>query len=567
MALYDPCAGSGGMLIQSKQYVQETGGNPRDLFLAGQDSNGGTWAICKVNMILHGIRNADIRQGDTLKEPQHLDARGEIRRFDRVIANPPFSQNYSRNGMKFPERFHTFLPESGKKADPMFVQHMVASLKSDGRMAVVMPHGVLFRGGEEKACRQRFIKEGVLEAVVGLPPGLFYGTGIPACVLVINKQGAAQRKRVLFINADREFKEGKNQNSLRPEDIEKITHVYHDHLEVPKYSRAVAHEELAGEEYNLNIRRYVDNSPPPEPHDVRAHLHGGVPLVEIDALGHYFANYRGVREFLFELRPPSSRGEGQRESLYADFAAAIECRDSIKGLVESAPGVKKKHAAFHKALQKWWGEGVPGIEKLPGRNSVFELRRQFISSIAEALVPQGVLGEHQVRGAVAAYMNRLAADFKSVAASGWGPELIPEHDILESQFPDVLRQIEEDQARIAELEGLFAAANAADEEEEAEETAGGVLPKSKVKTLRDEKKALGGDRKNMNHLLADASDMEGEGLQKHERVEQIDAELARHSELEKELKQLKANSRKPQHVEDLLKREPVLRDQPWEPWR
>ncbi|MFH1264566.1 MAG: class I SAM-dependent DNA methyltransferase, partial [Planctomycetota bacterium] len=191
MAIYDPCAGSGGMLIQSKQYVQETGGNPRDLFLAGQDSNGGTWAICKMNMILHGIRSADVRQGDTLKEPQHLDARGEIRRFDRVIANPPFSQNYSRNGMKFPERFHTFLPESGKKADLMFVQHMVASLKSDGRMAVVMPHGVLFRGGEEKACRQKFIKEGFLEAVVGLPPGLFYGTGIPACVFVINKQGAA----------------------------------------------------------------------------------------------------------------------------------------------------------------------------------------------------------------------------------------------------------------------------------------------------------------------------------------------------------------------------------------
>ena len=161
MACYDPCAGSGGMLIQSKEYVQETGGDSRNLVLAGQDSNGGTWAICKMNMILHGIRSSDIRQGDTLKDPQHLDANGEIRRFDRVIANSPFSQNYSRNGMKFPERFHTFMPESGKKADLMFVQHMVASLKSDGRMAVVMPHGVLFRGGEEKECRKKFIKEGV----------------------------------------------------------------------------------------------------------------------------------------------------------------------------------------------------------------------------------------------------------------------------------------------------------------------------------------------------------------------------------------------------------------------
>ena len=381
MACYDPCAGSGGMLIQSKEYVQETGGDPRNLVLAGQDSNGGTWAICKMNMILHGIRSSDIRQGDTLKDPQHLDTNGEIRRFDRVIANPPFSQNYSRNGMKFPERFHTFMPESGKKADLMFVQHMVASLKSDGRMAVVMPHGVLFRGGEEKECRKKFIKEGVLEAIVGLPPGLFYGTGIPACVLVMNKDGAQNRKSVLFINADREYKEGKNQNSLRPEDIEKITHVYHEHLEVPKYSREVPHKELEQEDFNLNICRYVDNSPPPEPHDVRAHLNGGVPVAEINALGDYFANYKDVRELLFQ----------PRDDMYNDFATALEGKDKIKALIESALGVQKKHTDFHQALDRWWGEHVPQIEALPGKNSVFELRRQFISSIGETLVSQNVL--------------------------------------------------------------------------------------------------------------------------------------------------------------------------------
>ena len=302
MGIYDPCAGSGGMLIQSKQYVQETGGDPRNLELAGQELNGGTWAICKMNMLLHGVRSADVRQGDTIKDPQHLDKKGEIRRFDRVIANPPFSQNYARNGMQFAERFHTFMPESGKKADLMFVQHMVASLKSDGRMAVVMPHGVLFRGGEEKACRQKFIKDGILEAVIGLPAGLFYGTGIPACVLVINKNDSAKRKSVLFINADREYKEGKNQNSLRPEDIEKITHVYRNRLSVPKYSREVPVEELEREEFNLNIRRYVDNSPPPEPHDVRAHLHGGIPVSEITLLTSYFDNYAGLRSLLFKDR-------------------------------------------------------------------------------------------------------------------------------------------------------------------------------------------------------------------------------------------------------------------------
>jgi len=282
MEIYDPTCGSGGMLIQSFNYVKEIGGNTRNLHLAGQESNGGTWSICKMNMILHGVYSSDIRQGDTLMEPQHIGKNAELKVFDRVIANPPFSQNYTRKGMKYDSRFHTFMPESGKKADLMFVQHMIASLKADGKMAVVMPHGVLFRGGEEKNARQKIIQKGELEAVIGLPPGLFYGTGIPACVLVINKDGAKDRNSVLFINADREYKEGKNQNSLRPEDIEKITHVYRNKLDVDKYSRNVPTTELEAEGYNLNIRRYVDNSPSPEPHDVRAHLNGGVPVAEID---------------------------------------------------------------------------------------------------------------------------------------------------------------------------------------------------------------------------------------------------------------------------------------------
>jgi len=493
MSCYDPCAGSGGMLIQSKQYVQEIGGDSRNLSLSGQELNGGTWAVCKMNMILHGIRSADIRQGDTIKNPLHLDTKGEVQRFDRVIANPPFSQNFTKKEMKFPERFHTFLPESGKKADLMFVQHMVASLKSDGKLAVVMPHGVLFRGGDEKGCRRQFINKGILEAVIGLPPGLFYGTGIPACVLIINKEGAHQRDSVLFINADREYKEGKNQNALRPEDIAKIAHIYHEQLDVEKYSRNVPVAELEQEDYNLNIRRYVDNSPPPEPHDVRAHLHGGVPIAEIEALQSYFDNYKGVRELLFQ----------PRDDKYQDFGTAVETKDQIKSLIEAAPGVAKKHKAFHKVLAKWWDDNVAAIEALPESGNVFQLRRQFLLSIGDALRKQKILGLHQVRGAFAAYMKSLEADFKSVAASGWGPELIPEEDILQSQFPEVLEKIEQDQARIAELEGLFAAADAEDAEED-EET--GVLPSEQVKAYKDEKKehdAVWKDRLKVTKTLID----------------------------------------------------------------
>lgn len=149
MSIYDPTVGSGGMLIQSRDYIRECGGDPRDLSLYGQDKIGTTWSICKMNMLLHGIAHADIRQEGTIRRPQHKDDNGELKRYDRVLANPPFSQNYIKKDVEYSGRFAVWLPEKGKKADLMFVQHMLAVLKADGKMATVMPHGVLFRGGEE----------------------------------------------------------------------------------------------------------------------------------------------------------------------------------------------------------------------------------------------------------------------------------------------------------------------------------------------------------------------------------------------------------------------------------
>ena len=209
--IYDPTCGSGGFLIQAHQYVEEQGQNQNDLALFGQDSNGTVWSICNMNMILHNITSFTIENGDTLEDPLILD-KGQIRKFDRVLANPPFSQNYSRANMKFPSRFREWCPESGKKADLMFVQHMLASLKTKGHMATIMPHGVLFRGGKEKLIREIFINDDVIEAIISLPPGLFYGTGIPACVIVCNKNKSDEMKdKVLFINADAEFHAGRAQ--------------------------------------------------------------------------------------------------------------------------------------------------------------------------------------------------------------------------------------------------------------------------------------------------------------------------------------------------------------------
>ena len=208
----DPAVGSGGMLIESFNYVESKYGSARKLTLYGQEKNGTTWGLCKLNMLFHDILDAQIENGDTLNDPKHVEG-AELKRFDIVIANPPFSQNYSTDNMKFKDRYQFWMPTKGK-ADFMFVQHMISTLKSTGRMAVIMPHGVLFRGGEERKMREWMITRGYLEAVIGLPPALFYGTGIPASILIINRAGAATRKEVLFINADHEYKEGKVQNTL-----------------------------------------------------------------------------------------------------------------------------------------------------------------------------------------------------------------------------------------------------------------------------------------------------------------------------------------------------------------
>jgi len=505
MSVYDPTVGSGGMLIQARDYIRECGGDDSDLALYGQEKMGTTWSICKMNMLLHGISHADIRQEDTLKNPDHLAENGELKRFDRVVANPPFSQNYTKKDMKFPGRFAVSMPEKGKKADLMFVQHMLSVLKADGKLASVMPHGVLFRGGEEREARKYFITKGYLEAVIGLPGNLFYGTGIPACILVMNKAGAAERKQVLFINADREYKEGKAQNFLRPEDIDKIVQAYREGKGVPAYARLVPIDEIAKEDYNCNIRRYVDNAPPPEPQDVYAHLHGGVPSTEIDALAHFWDNYQGLRENCFIPRANDAK--------YHDFSNAIADKRTIAAQVSAFSGVIERQQTFMQQVEAWWQENLPFIAALapdPENQSelmgnVYALRRALLKSIGIALGGQNLLTDYQVRGAFANYINLLKADLKSIAASGWGSELIPDHDILISQFPEVLEKMQQDSARLAELQALFAAADEEDFDD-SEET--GVLPGSEVKSLKEELKNLNADWKaQLKTLKAAASDI------------------------------------------------------------
>ncbi|MCL1056824.1 type I restriction-modification system subunit M [Shewanella gelidimarina] len=329
MRIYDPTSGSGGMLVQMRNYLAVHGENAANLSLYGQEMNLNTWAICKMNMFLHGVHSADIRKGDTLREPKHTQG-GELMHFDRVIANPPFSlkkwgkDECDNDGFgRFP--YGTPPKDAG---DLAFVQHMIASTNNDGMVGVVMPHGVLFRGSSEKAIRQGILEDDLLEAVVGLPSGLFYGTGIPACLLIINKQKPAARKgKVLFINSELEFEEGKNQNKLRPRDITKIVETFECYAEIKRYSKLVELSEIADNDYNLNIRRYADTSPPAEIFDVRAILHGGVPVREVED------TY--IRDEILKGFDVSVVFEPKSEGYYA-FKPEIETKEQIRPLVESS---------------------------------------------------------------------------------------------------------------------------------------------------------------------------------------------------------------------------------------
>ena len=263
MSIYDPTCGSGGMLIQSYHYMQDKGKNAKSLSLNGQEMNLNTWAICKMNMFLHNIDDAIIERGDTLRTPRNILREGSkgLRTFDRVIANPPFSlkewgYEMWSNGDPFGRDRYGCPPKS--YGDLAFVQHMIASLKDNGKMTVVLPHGVLFRGGAEGKIREGMLKDDIIEAVLGLAPNLFYGAGIPACVLVINKaKPADKRGQVMIINGAEEYKEGKAQNSLTPENVARFVNTYTAWQDVERFAKVVSLDDIAANDYNLNIARYV----------------------------------------------------------------------------------------------------------------------------------------------------------------------------------------------------------------------------------------------------------------------------------------------------------------------
>jgi type I restriction enzyme M protein len=500
--IYDPTVGSGGFLIQSHQYVEEQGQNEDNLALYGQDSNGTVWSICNMNMILHNIRSFTIENGDTLEDPLILQG-GRIRRFDRVLANPPFSQNYSRANMKFHTRFREWCPETGKKADLMFVQHMLASLKPGGRMATIMPHGVLFRGGKEKLIREIFIEADVIEAIISLPPGLFYGTGIPACVLVCSKSKPDDlRDKILFINADMEYAEGKNQNKLRPEDIEKIDFVFTHKREIPKYSRLVDKVEIIEEhDCNLNIRRYVDNTPEPEPEDVQAHLIGGIPEDEVAARQEDFTRFGVDATTLFRPERPG----------YLAFSEQIDSRQAIKTTLEADPAVQDTLSKHGQALETWWSVAQNDFAELRnaknGGRKMPEIRHKLLTTLKDKLIPLSVLDEFQSAGVFVNWWQQIRYDLKTIISTGWHHSLIPDEYLIAAFFRTEADAIEKLEAKISEAQSELAEAVetaqevAGFEPEEDQKVTAPVIKKALKELIDDLKASTGASaRKELKNL-------------------------------------------------------------------
>ena len=299
-SIYDPTCGSGSLLLKAHDEAKSRTG--LDLAIYGQEMDNATSALARMNMVLHDCPTAEIWQDNTISSPHFKTVEGGLKTFDFIVANPPFSTKAWTSGLDAANdlygRFEYGTPPE-KNGDYAFLLHMLKSLKSTGKAAVILPHGVLFRGGAEGGIRTRILKQGFIKGIVGLPANLFYGTSIPACIIVMDKEGAAGRKGIFMVDASKGFIKDGNKNRLRAQDIHKIVDTFNRQQEVPKYSRMVPLAEVETNDFNLNLPRYIDSTEPEDLQDIAAHLMGGIPNADIDGLATYWQVLPNVRRDLF----------------------------------------------------------------------------------------------------------------------------------------------------------------------------------------------------------------------------------------------------------------------------
>jgi len=345
--IYDPTCGSGSLLLKAAD-ESKTG-----VTIYGQEMDNATAALAKMNMILHDNPTAEIWQDNTLSSPHFKNKDGSLKVHDYVVANPPFSTKAWSNGFDpandLYERFADGIPPA-KNGDYAFLLHIIRSLKSTGKGAVILPHGVLFRGGAEGGIRKNVIRKGYIKGVIGLPANLFYGTSIPACIIVFDKENAAGRTGLFMIDASKGFVKDGNKNRLRHQNIHKIVDVFNKQLELPKYSRMVSVAEIEANDYNLNIPRYIDSSEAEDLQDIAAHLKGGIPNVDIEGMSQYWEVFPTLQKQLFDKGAGYSQIKVAAAQVKPTIFAHPEFVSYTKSVSDLFQGWKNNNAARLKAI-------------------------------------------------------------------------------------------------------------------------------------------------------------------------------------------------------------------------
>ncbi|GAB3034614.1 type I restriction-modification system subunit M [Parafrigoribacterium mesophilum] len=401
--VYDPTCGSGSLLLKVADAA------PHGLTIYGQEKDNATWGLAKMNMILHGNEIADIRKGDTLTSPEFLDG-DRLQTFDFLVANPPFSTKSWSNGLTHEYgRFDGYSRPPEKNGDYAFLLHMLKSLKSTGKGAVILPHGVLFRGNSEGQIRKELIKRGYIKGIIGLPANLFYGTGIPACIIVLDKESAQSRTGIFMIDASKGFAKDGPKNRLRPRDMHQIIEVFRGLREVSRFSRMVPLSEIADpkNDYNLNIPRYIDSSEPEDIQDLRAHLHGGIPDRDLDALQPYWDAFPSVRATLFR---PLREG-------YSELAID---KNDVLAVITDAPMYQEFSKRIDSLLAEWWGEHRVELEAITAETRPNRLATILGETLLDLFRPIPLIDEYGVYERFMSYWNEVMHDDVALIMSeGW----------------------------------------------------------------------------------------------------------------------------------------------------
>ncbi len=404
--IYDPTCGSGSLLLKAADETEH------GMTIYGQENDNATAALAKMNMILHNYPTAEIKQDNTLATPLFLNDDKSLKTFDYVVANPPFSYKSWSNGLHPQDdvygRFKGFGIPPEKNGDYAFLLHIIRSLKSNGKGAVILPHGVLFRGGSEAEIRANLIKRGYIKGIIGLPANLFYGTGIPACIIVIDKENAASRKGIFMIDASKGFVKDGNKNRLRDQDIHKIVDTFNNQIEQPKYSRMVPHAEIEANEYNLNIPRYIDSQEPEDIQDIEAHLLGGIPVADIEALGSYWGVYPSLKSELFK---PNKRKN------YLDLKIP---KDAIKQAIYAHPEFTAYQKKIESVFKNWTKSAKPKLEGITVGDKPKLIIREISESLLDKFSGLQLIDKYDVYQHLMTYWNdTMQDDVYTLVADGW----------------------------------------------------------------------------------------------------------------------------------------------------